>query len=128
MKSLVAGEQIKETVTINCKFGRSTLYLSNKILMIENSRGMILELDYLAILSIQPIKKKLLKIVWREENHVYDFVFNYEKPEELATKYRELFKAYSSLLKKIGVQILQTDEEINIQNPVIESKHEKHVM
>lgn len=123
MKSLTSGEQIKELFTIDCKFGRSTLYLSNKNLMIESPKGIVLELDYLSILSVQPIKK-LLKIVWREENNVYDFVFSYEKQTELISKYKVIFDTCTAL-REVGVQTSQPNEVITIQNPVIEPSSQK---
>lgn len=126
MKSLLAGEQLRETFAINCKFGKSTLYISNLGIMIENSKGIILELDHSSIVSLQPFDKKSVKIVWKEIGSTYDFVFNYEKPTGLTAKYKTIKDDCLSLLKTIGVKIeQQVKEKITIQNPVIEPRFEK---
>ncbi len=126
MKSLLAGEQIKEIFAINCKFGRSTFYISNFGILVENSNGVILELDHNSILSLQPIDKKSIKIIWKESNNAYDFVFNYERPAEITAKYKNIHKDYLNALRIIGLKIeQQAREKITIQNPVIESRFEK---
>ncbi len=123
MKSLLAGEYLKETVSVKCRFGSSTLYLSNLGIMIENHKGVVLDLEHNSILSLQPFGKKFIKIVWREDYETYDFVFSYERPAELAVKYKTIQKDYYDSLKIIGMKIDQfVNEKITIQNPIIEPK------
>jgi hypothetical protein len=126
MKSLLAGEQIRKTFVINCKFGRSTIYMSNFGVLVENSKGIILELDHSSILSLQQFDKKSVKIAWGENNSVYEFIFNHERPSDLTATYKTIHDDHQSLLKMIGLEgKRQTKEKITIQNPVIEPRFEK---
>jgi hypothetical protein len=126
MKSLLAGEQLREVFTINCKFGRSTLYISNLGIMIENSTGVVLDLEHISILSLQQFDKKSIKIVWVEKNHMFDFVFYCESPSEIARKFSSIKEDHHNLLKMLGFKIMeQPNEVITVQSPVTESRFVK---
>ncbi|HET8719454.1 MAG TPA: hypothetical protein VFM64_00470 [Candidatus Nitrosotenuis sp.] len=115
MISLRQGEIVEETFPVNCKFGKSILYLTNMGIMIENIKGAILDLGLESILSLQPLDGKKGKIIWKEDNAVCDFVFGCESILELTTKYRTVLKKQSSLKTWSD-----TDEtRIIIENPVL---------
>lgn len=115
MISLRLGEVVEETFPVNCKFGRSVLYLTNMGIMIENIKGSILDLHLESILSLQPLDGKKIKIIWNEGNAVCDLVFGCENPLELTTKYRMVLKKQSN-----SKTWSNTDEtRIVIENPVL---------
>lgn len=118
VKSLHAGEQIRKTFAINCRFGKGTLYISNFGIMIESSGGALLDLDHGSILSFQPVEKKSVKIIWNEGNEAHDFVFSCERPADLTSEYKESCQDHLRLLKSIGIE--PAPQKITIQNPVIE--------
>jgi hypothetical protein len=119
MKSLRAGEVIREMIAINCRFGKSALYISNFGIMIENSKGAVLVLDYSSILSLQPVDKKTIKVIWTENENTYDFVFSYENLADLTAKYKAAHEDYLNLLKNIGIRIRRQTEQIIVKNPVL---------
>ncbi len=72
--------------------------------MIENSHGVILELDHASVLGMRQFGKKHIKVVWREDNNIYDFVFECEQPAELASKYNTIQMEFFDMLKSIDVK------------------------
>lgn len=110
MKSLVYGEQIRESISVQTKFGNSTLYFTNFAVTLESiTKGLVLELDHESVLSLQPIEKKSLKLVWSENNSTYDLIINYEKPENISNKFKEIQNDYINSLRIIGIK---TEERV----------------
>lgn len=100
--------------------------MSNFGVLVENSKGVILELDHSSILSLQQFDKKSAKIVWSENDNVYEFIFNHERPYDLTATYKIIHDDYQSSLKSLGLKVRQhTKEKIIVQNPVIEPRFEK---
>jgi len=93
--------------------------------MIENSNGAVLDLDYSSILSLQPLDKKMIKVIWIEDENAHDFVFSYENPDELTVKYKDAYENHRNLLKTIGIRIRRQTEQIIVKNPVLGPRFEK---
>ncbi len=110
MKSLVYGEQIRENIPVQTKFGNCTLCFTNFVVTLESiTKGLILELDHEVILSLQPIEKKSLRLVWSENNSTYDLIINYEKPEDVANKFKKIQSDHVNSLKILRIK---TEERI----------------
>lgn len=127
MKSLLRGEQIRETVQVQTRYGRCILYFTNFVITIESvSKGLVLELEHESVLSFQPVDKKSLKLVWSENNSTYDLNVNYEKPEYLANKFREIQENHINSLRKTGIKTEEhVTEQVVIKNEVVSSRYEK---
>lgn len=127
MKSLLCGEQIREMIPVQTKFGMCTLYLTNFGMTLESvTKGLVLELDYESILSFQPVEKKALRLVWSENNSTYDLIINYEKPEDVANKFKEIQNDHINSLRIAGTKTEEkVTEQVVIKNEVVLSRFEK---
>lgn len=102
MKSLLLGEKIREIIQVQTRYGRCILYFTNFSITLESvTKGLVLELEYESVLSFQPIDRKSLKLVWLENNHMYDLKINYEKSEYVANKFKEIQNDYINSLRKV---------------------------
>jgi hypothetical protein len=121
MKSLLCGEQIRETIPVQTKYGRCTLYFTNFAITLESaSKGLVLELEHESVLSFQPIDKKSLRLIWSESNSTYELTINYEKPEYLTNKFKEIQNNHINSLKIAGIKI----EEHTTEQGIIKSEVE----
>ncbi len=127
MKSLLRGEHVRETVQVQTRYGKCMLYFTNFSITLESiSRGTVLELEYRSVLSFQPIDKKSLRLAWSENNSTYELNINYEKPEYLVNKFKEVQENYANLLKRSGIKTEEhVTEQVVIKNEVISSRYEK---
>jgi len=121
MKSLLCGEQIKETIPVQTRYGRCILYFTNFTITLESiSKGLVLELGYELVLSFQPINKRSLRLMWSENNSTYELNINYEKPEDIVNKFKEIRNRYINSLRKTGIKIEEcVTERIVIKNKAV---------
>lgn len=105
VKSLVYGEQIKESVPVQTKFGSCILYFTNFVVTLESiTKGLVLELDHESVISFQPIEKESLRLVWNENNSIYDLIINYKKPEDIVNKFKEIQNDHINSLIIAGIK------------------------
>lgn len=106
MKSLLCGEKILEMIPVQTRYGRCILYFTNLIMTLEGiTKGLVLELGYESVLSLQPIDKRSLKLTWAENNSTYDLNINYETPEDLANRFKKIQNNYINSLRKMEIKI-----------------------
>lgn len=127
MKSLLCGEQIREIIQVQTRYGRCTIYFTNFVVTIESaSKGLVLELEHEAVLSFRPVDKKSLRLVWSENNSTYDLIINYEKPEDMANKFKEIQNDHVNSLRMAGIN---TEERVTehavIKNEVVSLRFKK---
>ncbi len=127
MKSLLCGEQIREIIPVQTKYGNCTLYLTNFAVTLESvTKGLVLELDHDSILSFQMVEKKSLRLVWSENNSTYDLIINYEKPEDIANKFKEIQNNHINSSRIAGIRTEErVTEQIVIKNEVTSSRFKK---
>lgn len=129
MKSLRCGEQIKEMNFIKTKYGICILYFTNFVITIESiTRGLILELEYRSIIKFYSIDRKLLKLIWVENDSTYDLIVNHERPEYLIRRFNEIKNEHMNLLKIFSTDkqnIRYLDNNIKILN---EEQKEEHAL
>lgn len=125
MKSLHAGEKIRRIYAINCKYGKSSLVITNFGIMVENFNSMVLDLEHSMIISIQATDSRSVKVIWKENNDIFDFVFKSETVDEVISVYRTVKNDYIETLKSIGVRMDISEEQITIQSSVLESRFEE---
>jgi hypothetical protein len=127
MKSLRRGERIGETAHVQTRYGKCVLYFTNFSIALESiAKGLVLELEHDSVLSLQPVDKKFLKLVWRENNSTYDLNINCEKPENVASRFRETRDGHINSLRKAGIRTEEcATEKVVIKNEVISSRYEK---
>jgi hypothetical protein len=118
VKSFCAGEYARDTFTINCKYGRSVLYITNFGIMVENSHGVILELDHASVFGMQQSGKKHLKVVWNEDGIAHGFVFECTQPAQIESRYNVIQAEFFDLLKSIGFEFRQHQESEKSSNVV----------
>lgn len=110
MKSLLCGEQIREMIPVQTKYGKCTLYFTNFTVTLESmTKGLVLELDHESVLSFQLVEKKTLRLVWSENNYKYDLIINYEKPENIVNKFKEIQNDHINSLRIVGIK---TEERV----------------
>lgn len=127
MKSLLRGERIRDVIQVHTRYGKCVLYFTNFSIAIESiSKGLVLELEYESVLSFQPIGRKSAKLAWLENNHMYDLIINYEKPEDMTKKFKEIENDHNDSLKMAGIKTREsTTERIVIKNEIVSSRYEK---
>jgi hypothetical protein len=87
MKSLRSGEKIIDSYLLNCKYGKANLVLTNFQIMIENSRGIILELEHKEVVDLRLIDSKSVKMSWMEGVNSYYFTFKSDEASKIAYNY-----------------------------------------
>ncbi len=126
MKSLLLGEKIFSVFSASSKFGTCTIYLTNFALALENKKlGIILNLAHHDVLSFFPFGKNSAKISWRENQSFFEFVIQYDKPEEICAKYWQAQQHYARIQQKIGLDTQIIHRDIAIKNPLVEKRFEK---
>jgi len=106
MKSLSHGEQIREKIPVQTKFGNCILYFTNFVVTLESvTKGLVLELDHESVLSFHPVDKKSLKLTWSENNSIYEMIINYEKSDDIANKFKEIQNDHMDSLRIAGIKI-----------------------
>ncbi|QLH09296.1 hypothetical protein [Candidatus Nitrosotenuis sp. DW1] len=100
------GEQIREKIPVQTKFGNCILYFTNFVVTLESvTKGLVLELDHESVLSFHPVDKKSLKLTWSENNSIYEMIINYEKSDDIANKFKEIQNDHMDSLRIAGIKI-----------------------
>lgn len=97
MKSLRAGERIIKVYQIDCRYGKSKLFITNFGIMIENSNSMLLDLEHYDVLSMVASNSKTVMLLWKEGVHTCSLLFLSCLADDIVHTYKTIQHNYARI-------------------------------
>lgn len=98
MKSLRLGESIRSMHTVDCKYGKVDILITNLGVMAENQDGVVFDLRHEDITSVDALNKRLVRIAWSKDGNDYDFMFTSSDAAKMVC----IFEESGLALRKLG--------------------------
>jgi hypothetical protein len=119
MKFVSSGEKILEKFRVTCKYGRAVLYVTDAGISIESGNLTVLDLSYHEMISLAPVTKSKMLIVWKEDDRTWNFEFHSHDSQKILALYRQANADFGSCLDALGVKTDQTTEQFEMETGVL---------